>query len=81
VLDDQPPAGIEKTHVVIAESSCEYLLQNAERIVNAQRVGRLAEPDSCNVKGRPPLNENNLHSASCKGRGGRKSAADTTSDD
>jgi hypothetical protein len=80
VLDDQPPAGIEKTHVVIAESPCEYLVENTERVVNAQRVGRLTEPDSRDVKGGAPLNEHNLHAPSCESRGSRKSA-DTSSDD
>jgi hypothetical protein len=51
VLDDQPPAGIEKTHLVVAESRCEYLVENTERVVNAQCIGRLAEPDSRDVKG------------------------------
>jgi hypothetical protein len=80
VLDDQPPAGIEKTHVVIAKSRCEYLVENIERIVNAQRVGRLPEPDSRNIKRRPPLNEHNFHPTSRECRGSRKSA-NTPSDD
>ena len=79
MLDDQPPAGIEKTHVVIADSSCDYLVENTECIVNAQPVGRLAEPDSRNIKGRPALNEYNLHAPSRESRGSRKSA-NTTSD-
>jgi hypothetical protein len=80
VLNDQPPAGIEKTHVVIAESGFEYLVENTERVVNAQRIGGLAEPDPRDVKGRPPLNEHNLHASSRESRSSRK-PADTTSDD
>jgi hypothetical protein len=80
VLDDQPPAGIEKTQVIVAESRCEYLVENTERVVNAQCVGGLAKPYSRDVKGWPPLNEYNFHAPSRESRGSRKSA-NTSSDD
>jgi hypothetical protein len=80
VLNDQSPAGIEQAHMVVGESRFEYLIENTERVVNAQRVGGLAEADSRDVKGRPPLNQHNLHAASREGRSSRQSAH-TTSDD
>jgi hypothetical protein len=80
VLNDQCPAGIEKAHMVIAESRCEDLVQNTERVVNAQRVGGLAEPDSRDVKGRPPLNQHNLHASSGESRSSRQSAHATSDD-
>src|SRR3984893_12584711 len=57
VLDDQPPAGVEQKHAVIAKAGCEYLVENAKRIVNPQRIGGLPEADTRDVKGRPALDE------------------------
>ena len=79
MLDDQPPAGIEKTHVVIAESPCEYPVENTERVVNAQRIRGLAEPDSRDVKGGSPLDQYDFHTSPCERRRSRQ-PADTASD-
>jgi hypothetical protein len=74
VLDDQPPAGVEQKHAVIAKAGCEYLVENAKRIVNPQRIGGLPEADTRDVKGRPALDEQNLHPAPGETCCSRKSA-------
>ena len=46
VLDDQPPARVEQIHPVIAEARVEDLVEHAERVVDAERIRGLAEPDA-----------------------------------
>jgi hypothetical protein len=79
MLDDQPPVGIEDKHAVIAEARCEYLIENAERVVNAQRIRRLAKAYSGNLKGWPSLDQDDFHASPCEGCGSRQSA-DTAPD-
>ena len=79
MLDDQPPAGVEEIHAVIAEARCEYLVENTERVVNAQRIRGLAEPNSRDVKGRPPLDQDDFHASPCE-RCRSRQPADSASD-
>ena len=74
VLDDQPPAGVEQAHVVIAKTGREDLVENAERVVDAECIGGLAKADSGNIEGRPPLDEDDLHAPSREGCGSGQSA-------
>ena len=74
VLDDQPPAGVEQKHAVIAKPRCEYLVENAERVVNPQRIGGLPEAHTRDVEGWPALDQQHLHPSSCEACRSRKSA-------
>jgi hypothetical protein len=66
-------------HAVIAKARCEHLVENTERIVDAQRIRGLAEAYSGDVEGRPPLDQDDLH-ASPRERCRRRQPADTASD-
>src|SRR5262249_32303892 len=47
---------------------------HAKRLVDAQGVGGLAEPDARNVEGRAPLDQEGLDAAPGEGGGGRQPA-------
>ena len=79
VLDDQPAAGIEQIHAVIAEAGRQDFVEDAERVVDAQRVGGLAESYSGNVESRPPLDQHDFDTAPRKCCG-RRQPADAAAD-
>src|ERR1043166_5066577 len=61
-------------HAVIDESRIKDLFENTQVIVNAQRVGRLAEPHARNIEGRPAFDNDNFYAAPCEDRSNRQSA-------
>src|SRR5258708_24185652 len=79
VLDDQPSAWVEQIHPVIAEARGEHLFEHAERIVDAERIRGLAQPNAGYVKRWPPLDQDGLYALPCECRSGCQSA-DTASD-
>ena len=79
VLDDQLAAGIEDGHPVVGETRRQDFGQQAERIVDAQRIRRLAQTHARHIEGRPALDEHDLDAAP-RESGGRRQAADAASD-
>ena len=51
---------VEDAHVIVAEPGRQNLRQNAQCIIDAQRIRRLAEPDPRHVESRTALNQNDL---------------------
>ena len=57
VIDDQTPLRIEDLHAVVHEALRQNVVENAERLVDAQRVRGLSKADARHVERRPPLDE------------------------
>ena len=74
VMDNQLPVRVEDAHVVIDETGGQYFWQNAERIIDAQRICRLAEPDARQIERRAALDEDDCYAAPGQGRRCRQSA-------
>ncbi len=72
VFDDQFAVGVEDAHAVIAESGRQNFRQHPERLVDAERIRRLPEPDARHVEGRPPLDENDFNAALRQSRSSRQ---------
>ena len=79
VLHDQPSIGIEQPHAVIAEAGGEDFVEHAERVVDAQRIGGLAEADARDIERRPPLDQHDLDAPPRQRRRSGQSA-DTAAD-
>ena len=79
MLDDQLPVWIENGHPVVGETRRQDFRQETERIVDTQRISRLAQAHARHIEGRPALDEHDLDAAPCKSGGGRQ-AADAASD-
>ena len=79
VLHDQPSIGIEQPHAIVAEPGGEDFVEHAERVVDAKRIGGLAQADARNIEGRPPLDQHDLDAAPRQRRRSGQSA-DTAAD-
>ena len=80
MIDDQPPIGIEDLHAVVDEAFGENLVQHAEGFVDAQRIGRLPQPDARHIERRPPLDEHDVASP-LRQNGRQRQTADPATDD
>ena len=67
-------------HVIVAEAGRQNLRQHAERIVDTQRIRRLAEPDAGHIERRPAFDQHDLDSSPGEGAG-RRQPADTATHD
>jgi hypothetical protein len=79
VLDDQLALKIKNIHPIVIKAARQYFRENAERIVDAQCIRRLAEPDTRHVESRTPLDDDDFDAAPGEG-GGSRQAADSASD-
>jgi hypothetical protein len=65
--------------VIVAEARRQDIRQHAEGVVDAQRIGGLAEADARDVKGRAPLDQDRFDAALRKGCG-RGQSTDAAAD-
>ena len=79
VLGDQHALGVENVHPVVDEPRFQDLIENAQGIVDPQRVRGLSQAHARNRKGRSALDQDDLDATTRQDRG-RRQSADTAAD-